>query len=94
MAVVPVVAFWIKLAALTAALKVVVPVLVIESAPIAPLPPMMPVKVTSPEPVFTVKALAVVVLLIVEANVIALWAASAPPVESSTTALVNVTASL
>ena len=64
--VVPVLAFWIKEAAATVLLKVVVPVLVSESAPIAPLvasPPIAPLKVTLPEPVDTLKARAVVVLL-------------------------------
>ena len=97
-AVVPVVAFWIKLAAFTAALKVVVPVLVIESAPIAPLvasPPIMPVKLTLPSVVVMVRSLAVVVVLLtVEAKLIALLAAATPPVEFKVTELVKVTASL
>ena len=65
MAVVPVAAFCTTEAAVTAALKVVVPVEVSERVPSAPLvaPPTTPVKVRLPEPAVMVSALAALVAL-------------------------------
>ena len=65
MAVVPVAAFCTTEAAVTAALKVVVPVEVNERAPSAPLvaPPTTPVKVRLPEPEVMVRPLAALVAL-------------------------------
>ena len=57
MAVVPEVAFCTSCEALTAALKVVVPVLVKEILPRPRESPTMPVKVMSPEPVLIVRPL-------------------------------------
>ncbi|CAB4816230.1 unannotated protein [freshwater metagenome] len=57
MAVVPEVAFCTNCAAFTAALKVVVPVLVREILPRPWEPPTIPVKVMSPEPVVIVRPL-------------------------------------
>ena len=56
-------AFVVTLAALTAALNVVTPVLFSVSAPSAVLPPTMPVKVIAPLPVLTVSACALFTVL-------------------------------
>ena len=74
----------VTLAALTAALNVVTPVLLSVSAPSAVLPPTMPVKVIAPLPVLTVSACALfTVLTKVTALSVVLSVVPAPRVTAS-----------